>query len=118
MFCVTVSVAKSHAFIHSASLCQPLNSYPVLIGFSGWVIVLPDTISIISGTTLPPSTLNVTVYTVGSGVLFSHFAYNVMFCITVSVAKSHAFIHSASLYQPLNSYPVLIGFSGWVIVLP
>ena len=63
MSSVTVSVAKSQAFKNVVlSLYQPLNLYPTFVGASGFVILLPDSISVIDGTKLPPFDSKSTLY--------------------------------------------------------
>ena len=37
-----------------------------------------------------------------------------MSVVTLSVIKSHVFIHPASLYQPPNVYPIFVGSAGFV----
>ncbi|MOA39542.1 hypothetical protein D3C78_1613320 [compost metagenome] len=51
------------------------------------------------------------------GVFSTHLAYRVMFPVTLSVERFHAFLNVDSLYQPLKTYPVLAGM-GVVIALP
>ena len=52
-----------------------------------------------------------------SGALDCHFAKRVIFEVTLSVAKSHAFVPAASLYQPRNVKPVRVGATGAVMVV-
>ena len=42
-----------------------------------------------------------------------HFAKSVVF-FNIAVFQSNAFTHSASLYQPPNTYPLLVGGVGSV----
>ena len=51
-----------------------------------------------------PFPLYFTVYTIGV-----HFAYTVIFAVGVYVASDTFVVHAASLYQPANIYPVLVG---------
>ena len=48
----------------------------------------------------------------------THFAYTVVFSVTVSAEKFHLVVKSASLYQPTKIYPAFVGFVGALATLP
>ena len=53
-----------------------------------------------------------------AGTTASHFAYNVVFDVIVSVAKLNLFVNSSSLYHPPNVYSSFVGSVGLAIVSP
>ena len=84
---------------------------PVLFNEPGLVAVKPCA-TVWVGTDSPPFDTNVTVY-----VCATHPAYNVVFSVII-VVNTNAFVHAASVYQPVNANPDLVGSAGWTTYSP